>query len=203
MVNLNFLTILRLFLNNRFHFKKILYALKSVLSWFELHWTYISRENTWSIFARANNQIPMFAGRINRFPSKRLFSPWKAFKSWVELHWTGTISRENSLFKKVPKMAKLRQKLTGLTLTFWRFWTIFVIFFTDSSEKRFLRPWKSFFYLRFELHWTYISRRKWTMKYIRPGKWARFRQKVMSLTITFWRFWTIFVIPSKRWKKVL
>ena len=54
--------------NNRFPSKSFLRPWKAFLSWFELHWTYISRENTWSIFAWANNHIPVFNGRITDSP---------------------------------------------------------------------------------------------------------------------------------------
>ena len=63
--------------NNRFPSKGFFRPWKAFLSWFELHWTYISQENTWSIFARTNNQISMIAGRITSFPSKRLISAFE------------------------------------------------------------------------------------------------------------------------------
>ena len=81
--------------NNRLLSKRSFRPWKAFLSWFELHWTFISRENTWNIFAWANNQIPVFPGGNNRFPSKSFLRPWKAILSWFELHWT-YISWENT-----------------------------------------------------------------------------------------------------------
>ena len=46
----------------------------------------------------------------------------KVFLVWFEVHWMYN-SQENELWKKVPKMVKFCQKVKGLTLTFWRFWT--------------------------------------------------------------------------------
>ena len=80
--------------NNRLLSKRFLRPWKAFLSWFELHWTYISRENTWSIFVRANNQIPVFPWGNNRFPSKSFFRPWKAFLSWFEHHLDVYFSRK-------------------------------------------------------------------------------------------------------------
>ena len=65
--------------NNRLPSKGFFRPWKAFLSWFELHWTYISRENTWSIIDRANNQIPVFAGRITDSPQKASLDLEKRF----------------------------------------------------------------------------------------------------------------------------
>ena len=47
---------------------------------------------------------------------------------YVDLSFIERVFVEKIDFEKVPKMAKFRQKVKGLTLTFWRFWIIFEIF---------------------------------------------------------------------------
>ena len=65
--------------NNRFPLNSFFRPWKPFLSWVELHWTYISRENTWSIFAWANKQIALFAGRITDNSQKGSFDIKKRF----------------------------------------------------------------------------------------------------------------------------
>ena len=103
--------------------KSFFRPLEAFLSWFELHWTYISRENTWSIIARANNQILVFARANNQIPLKKLLYTLRRVFSFI-----GRIFLKKIDFEKSPKNGQISPKSKGLTLTFWRFWTIFEIF---------------------------------------------------------------------------
>ena len=154
--------------NNRFPSKWLFSPWKAFLFCFELDWTFMSQENTWSIFARANKQIPVIAWRITRFPSKSFYRSWKASLClnhfWVFLKRPneGPVGLENCFYLGLiligrvflEKMAKFREKVKWLTLTFWRFWTSFEMIWKDS--KRFFMTWIAFLSW-FDLHWTYIS----------------------------------------------
>ena len=65
--------------NNRLLSKRFFRPWKAFSSWLELHWTFISRENTWSIFARTNNQIPVLDEGITYYSQKASLGLEKRF----------------------------------------------------------------------------------------------------------------------------
>ena len=210
-VNLNFLTILDHFWDFSKRLKKdSLGHWKAFLSWFQLHWTFISPRK-WTLkkvpkiakFRPKSKGVNLnFLTILDHFWDffKRLrkasLGHWKAFLSLIWALLDVYFSRKWTL-KKVPKMAKFRPKRKGVNLNFLTILDHFWDFF-KRLRKASLGHWKAFlsWHLNFSgrIFLEKMEFEKWPNGQISAKKMAKFRPKVKGLTLTFWRFWTFFEI---------